>query len=178
MTRSAARRFIPVMLVALTYVAVGCGGTGTQGDAEQSRVAASADDQDSGGGAAGAPFDADGNDTAVGAPITIPDFQIVGADFEQQRPFIEDEFRRACGGELCVEVVAVPDTESGGVPCEITAVPSGMAERRSTVVFEVSEPCGGSPPDDGTPPPNDGDSESSSEAPDTGESADADPDAS
>ncbi len=152
MTRSVTCRYAWVLLAALTFVAVGCGG-GTD-------VV-----EDAGGGAAGAPFDEEGDDVAVGAPITIPDFQIVGADFEQQRQFVEDEFRRVCGGELCVTVVAVPDDEPGGEPCEITAVPSGTVERGSTVAFEVSEPCGASTEEGDDPPPDD-ESEPPSEAPD------------
>ncbi len=79
-----------------------------------------------------------------------------------------------CGGELCVQVAAVPDDEPGGEPCEITAVPSGMAERGSTVDFEVSEPCDTSPSEDGDDPPSDDEDESPSEAPDESAAAESD----
>lgn len=159
MTRSVTCRYAWILLAALTFLTVGCGGTDVV--------------EDAGGGAAGAPFDEEGDDIAVGAPITIPDFQIVGADFEQQRPFVEDGFRRVCGGELCVKVVAVPDDEPGGEPCEITAVPSGTAERGSTVAFEVSKPCDASPEDGDDPPPDD-EGEPPSEAPDESATVESD----
>ncbi|MDQ3989465.1 MAG: hypothetical protein M3291_09775 [Actinomycetota bacterium] len=167
MTRSVTCRYAWVLLAALTFVAVGCGG-GTD-------VV-----EDAGGGAAGAPFDEEGDDVAVGAPITTPDFQVLaGADFEESLPEIKRMLAERCGGALCVDVAAVADDDPGGEPCQITGVPpeGSTVKRGSTVTFVIEEACDASPIHDGDdPPPDDDENGSSSEAPDPGESTAADPD--
>jgi len=173
-------RYAWLLLVALTFLTAGCGGTDAVGDAAQSRVAAPVDDQDFGGGAAGAPFDEEGDDIAVGAPITIPDFQVLaGADFEESLPGIKRMLAERCGGSLCVDVAAVVDDDPGGEPCRITSVPpeGSTVKRGSTITFAIEEACDASPIHDTDDPSPDGDEgEPSSEAPDPGESTAADPD--
>ena len=180
MTRSVARQYLRVLLAALTVLLVSCGGTDAAGDAAQSSAAAPVDDQDSGGGAVGAPFDEEGDDLAVGAPITIPDFQVVGGlDFEESLPGIKRRLAERCGGELCVEVAAVVDDEQGGKPCRIADVPpvGSTAKRGSTVTFVIEERCdaspseegGDQPPDGGgDPPPDGGEGEPTTADPDEG----------
>ena len=179
MTRSVARQYLRVLLAALTVLLVSCGGTDAAGDAAQSSAAAPVDDQDSGGGAVGAPFDEEGDDLAVGTPITIPDFQFRGADFEEQLPGIKQTLAERCGGELCVKVAAVVNDKKDGNPCQITDLPpaGSTAKRGSTVTFEIAKPCdaspsegGGDPPPDGggDPPPDGGEGEPTTADPDEG----------
>ena len=120
----------------------------------------------------GAPFDEEGDDLAVtGTPITIPDFQFRGADFEEQLPGIKEWLAESCGGELCVKVATVVDDKQGGKPCQITDLPpaGSTAKRDSTVTFEIAEPCDASPSEEGgDPPPDGGEGEPTTADPDEG----------
>jgi hypothetical protein len=89
---------------------------------------------DNGGGAPGIPGGNSGGG-APGAPIDIPALQQVGAPIEEVIPFLEEEIRKVCGGDLCV-VVDV-EKEGGEENCSFvgTEPPGGTSvERGSTVV--------------------------------------------
>jgi hypothetical protein len=96
------------------------------------------------GGVVVAPFDPVPGPVA-GAPVNIPNFQIEGALFYEQRSNVEDEIRSACGdGSLCVDIaIDVQDSPDPEVaPCTVLALPpEGEVERGSAITFVVAAPC-------------------------------------
>ncbi len=122
------------------------------------------------GGAPGAPLNEGGGGPAVAAPITIPAFTQIGADFNEQRGNIEQAIIEACGdGTLCLNIRAeVDDVEGEERPCVISGVPPPeTVERGTTITFEIEAPCDASPPDDDEPP--DGEQSPDDEEPPDGE---------
>jgi hypothetical protein len=60
-------------------------------------------------GAPGAPGDGGGNAQAIGAPLTMPDIQQVGAPMSSAEPQIRDQFEQLCDHqEPCVDIVVQP----------------------------------------------------------------------
>jgi hypothetical protein len=79
----------------------------------------------------------------VPAPLAIPPFSIVGAEFDGQRAFVEDEIRKACGGSLCVRIETEIDPSAPQESdCEVIRVDQeGELRPGDSITFVLNNPC-------------------------------------